>query len=180
GERRCRPGPHGGAVGAGRGHRVPHHRPHHAGGAALPAGGGGAERYALPMHSVVVAQAADETEDAHAEGRPAVWVGGEPVTASRLATVLERPESTNGDAPSGGQIVVVAGLTRRHAFHVDGLVGQRDVVVKGLSRLLPRLDVLAGASVEPDGSILLVLDAPGLIDRARRSRAGFRAVAPAA
>ncbi|HZQ83201.1 MAG TPA: hybrid sensor histidine kinase/response regulator [Acidimicrobiales bacterium] len=141
----------------------------------------GAERYALPMHSVVVAQAADETEDAHAEGRPAVWVGGEPVTASRLAAVLDRPESTNGKGPTGGgQIVVVAGLTRRHAFYVDGLVGQRDVVVKGLSRLLPRLDVLAGASVEPDGSILLVLDAPGLIDRARRSRAGYRAVAPAA
>jgi two-component system chemotaxis sensor kinase CheA len=47
------------------------------------------------------------------------------------------------------------------------LLGQRDVVVKGLGRLLARLDVLAGASVEPDGSILLVLDAPGLIDRAR-------------
>jgi two-component system chemotaxis sensor kinase CheA len=30
--------------------------------------------------------------------------------------------------------------------------------------------VLAGASVEPDGSILLVLDAPGLIDRARATR----------
>jgi two-component system chemotaxis sensor kinase CheA len=42
--------------------------------------------------------------------------------------------------------------------------------VKGLSRLLPRLDVLAGASVEPDGSILLVLDVSGLIDRARLSR----------
>jgi two-component system chemotaxis sensor kinase CheA len=53
---------------------------------------------------------------------------------------------------------------------VGGLVGQRDVAVKGLSRLLPRLDVLAGASVEPDGSILLVLDIPGLIDRARTDR----------
>ncbi|MBV9664950.1 MAG: hybrid sensor histidine kinase/response regulator [Actinobacteria bacterium] len=138
----------------------------------------GQERYALPMHSVVIAQATDETAEAHAEGRPAVWVGGEPIAVSRLADVLDRPGSSNGNgqAAGDGQIVVVAGLTRRHAFHVDGLVGQRDVVVKGLSRLLPRLDVLAGASVEPDGSILLVLDAPGLIEKARRSRATFRAM----
>src|SRR5439155_12724117 len=69
-----------------------------------------------------------------------------------------------------GPIIVVAGLTRRHAFRVGSLIGQRDVAVKGLSRLLPRLDILAGASVEPDGSILLVLDVPGLIDRARTDR----------
>ena len=40
------------------------------------------------------------------------------------------------------------------------LVGQRDVVVKAFSALVPRLDVFAGASIEPDGSILLVLDPP--------------------
>jgi two-component system chemotaxis sensor kinase CheA len=73
---------------------------------------------------------------------------------------------------------VLSGGTRRHAFRVDALVGQRDVVVKGMGRLLPRLDVLAGASVEPDGSILLVLDALGLIERARLTHVpGERVVA---
>jgi two-component system chemotaxis sensor kinase CheA len=46
------------------------------------------------------------------------------------------------------------------------------VVVKDLGRLLPRLALLAGASLEPDGSILLVLDVSGLVDRARWSRSG--------
>jgi two-component system chemotaxis sensor kinase CheA len=66
--------------------------------------------------------------------------------------------------------VVLAGTSHRHAFQVDGLAGQRDVVVKGIGRLLPRLQVIAGASVDPDGSILLVLDAPGLVDRARQTK----------
>jgi CheW-like domain len=52
-------------------------------------------------------------------------------------------------------------MTRRHAFRVDALLGQRNVVVKDLGRLLPRLALLAGASLEPDGSILLVLDVSG-------------------
>src|SRR6185436_9792797 len=75
------------------------------------------------------------------------------------------------DSTKKATVVVLAGVTRMHAFRVDALLGQRDVVVKGLGRLLPRLEVLAGASVEPDGSILLVLDAPGLIDCARRAHA---------
>jgi two-component system chemotaxis sensor kinase CheA len=58
-------------------------------------------------------------------------------------------------------------MTRRHAFRVDALLGQRNVVVKDLGRLLPRLALLAGAALEPDGSILLVLDVSGLVDRAR-------------
>ena len=126
----------------------------------------GARRYAVPMHSVTVSQAFDAAGTTHAEGRPIVWVGGEPVPVSTLAQTLGIEGETRDDGP----VVVVAGVTRRHAFRVDALVGQRDVVVKGLGRLLPRLDVLAGASVEPDGSILLVLDAPGLIDRARLAR----------
>ena len=42
------------------------------------------------------------------------------------------------------------------------------MVVKAFSALVPSLDVFAGASIESDGSVLLVLDPPGLIERSRR------------
>jgi two-component system chemotaxis sensor kinase CheA len=45
-------------------------------------------------------------------------------------------------------------------------------VLKGLSRLLPNLPAVAGASVEPDGRVLVVLDPPGLIQRARQANRG--------
>jgi two-component system chemotaxis sensor kinase CheA len=74
---------------------------------------------------------------------------------------------------------VLADTGRRHAFEVDRLLGQRDVVLKGLSRLLPHLPAVAGASVEPDGSVLVVLDPPGLIQRARQAiRGGTPPAAP--
>lgn len=101
-----------------------------------------------------------------------VWVGGTAIAVSDLEATLWGSLDRNGS--TGGQVVVLTGVTRRHAFRVDTLIGQRDVVVKGMGRLLPRLDILAGASVEPDGSILLVLDAPGLIDRARLARTAHR------
>jgi two-component system chemotaxis sensor kinase CheA len=57
---------------------------------------------------------------------------------------------------------------RRHAFQVDSLVGRREAVINGLSSVLPRLDAVAGTCVEPDGSVLVVLDPPTLVERAHR------------
>jgi two-component system chemotaxis sensor kinase CheA len=89
--------------------------------------------------------------------------------------------ATLGTGPANeGPAVVLSGLATRHAFQVDGLLGQRDVVVKGLGRLVPRLPSVAGASVETDGSILLVLDPVGVVDRARHTRAPVMATPDAA
>ncbi|HET9770201.1 MAG TPA: response regulator, partial [Acidimicrobiia bacterium] len=120
-----------------------------------------AQDFAVPMHSIILATGG-AVEDS-AEGRPLLRLGEQVVPVADLGEVLR-------GEPTDGPVVVLAGVTRRHAFRVEALLGQRDVVVKGLSRLLPRLEVLAGASVEPDGRILLVLDAAGVINRARLSR----------
>jgi two-component system, chemotaxis family, sensor kinase CheA len=127
----------------------------------------GAQRFALPLHRVALARAEGSAEELHAEGRRMIAVDGLPVPVSDLAEVLGGTPARAGS----GTFVVVNGTVGRHAFLVDELVGQRDVVVKGLSALVPRLDVVAGASVEPDGSILIVLDPPGLIERSRRTGA---------
>lgn len=134
--------------------------------------GVGARRFAIPLHSVVVAQADDGSLEAHAEGRPRIWVGDETVPVSSLQATL----GVDGESAEDGPLVVVTSVTRRYAFRVDALLGQRDVVVKGLGGLLPRLSMLAGASVEPDGSILVVLDALGLIDQARLSHVGVERI----
>jgi two-component system chemotaxis sensor kinase CheA len=126
----------------------------------------GGQRFALALHSVVLAQTDDAATQAHAEGRSVIWIDGQPVPVSGLAETMSMAPTE----PQNGPVVVLSGTSHRHAFQVDRLIGQRDVVVKGISRLLSRLEVIAGASVEPDGSILLVLDAPGLVDRARRTK----------
>jgi two-component system chemotaxis sensor kinase CheA len=139
----------------------------------------GGQRFALPFHRVVRSQAFDPSSETRAEGRLMVWVDDQPVPVSTLADVL----GVASAEPANGPIVVLADTSRRHGFQVDRLVGQRDVVLKALSTLLPHLPAVAGASVEPDGGVLLVLDPPGLIQRARhsnRSTAPTVAVAPGA
>lgn len=131
----------------------------------------GNQRFALPFHRVVLTQAHETAREIQAEGRSVVWVDDQPVNVSKLAQTL----GLSGPTPGHGPIVVLTDSTRLHAFQVDRLVGQRDVALKGLSRLLAHLPAVAGASIEPDGSIFAVLDPPGLIQRARQ---GLRAPLP--
>jgi two-component system chemotaxis sensor kinase CheA len=86
------------------------------------------------------------------------------VVVSSLVGALGMPFT----GPAGPVIILESGA-RRHGFQVDALIGQRDVVVKDLGQLLPRLGVVRGASVDPDGAVLVVLDASGLIERAWQS-----------
>lgn len=128
------------------------------------------QRFALPLHRVALATSQATTTLLHAEGRQAIELDGQPVPVFDMAEVLGLPATHTGT----GTYVIVNGTVGRRAFLVDQLVGQRDVVIKGLSALVQRLDVIAGTSIEPDGSILLVLDAAGLIERSRRN--GTRSV----
>ena len=125
----------------------------------------GGQSFALPFHRVLLSQAHDPSKAAHAEGRPVVSVDGHPIPVQNLAETL----GLTGGEGTKGPVVVLADTSRRHAFQVDRLIGQRDVVLKALNPLLSHLPAVAGASVEPDGSVLLVLDPPGLIQRARQA-----------
>jgi two-component system chemotaxis sensor kinase CheA len=123
------------------------------------------QRLAIPIHSVVKVLQASGDAVKHADRRAIVMVDGQPVPVSSLAATLGLGGSANGP------VMVLAGLSRSHAFRIDAILGQRDIVIKGLGELAPRLDVVAGASIEPDGSIIVVLEAARLVDRAQGHRA---------
>jgi two-component system chemotaxis sensor kinase CheA len=122
--------------------------------------------YALPMHSIELVRHASPAEASRSDGRTVLWIKDEPVPLADLGALL-------GGAPypdRSGPAVIINSLFGRYAFRVDRLVAQRDLVIKGLGRLIPRLGLVAGASVEPDGSVLLVLDAAGMIEQATSDR----------
>jgi two-component system chemotaxis sensor kinase CheA len=120
------------------------------------------QRFALSMHAITAILPAGIAER-WAGGRPVVMVGDRSVRVADLAATLGLPSAGRGSGPA----VLLRGHTDEQAFRVDAVLGQRQVVVKALSATLPRLAVIAGASAEPDGSILLVLDPAALIERAR-------------
>lgn len=123
----------------------------------------GEQRFALPLHAVVTAL----PPPAVGRRRDVVRVDGRVVPWWDLGEVLGLPPARQHPSSTGASLVLSDGA-RAAAFGVDRLGDQRNVLVKGPSPLLPRLDAIAGASVELDGSILIVLEPSGLLDRAQR------------
>ncbi len=140
----------------------------------------GGQRYHLPAHATRKILRGGREAEVGLEGGTAVWVGGDAVPVSDLAAALGGPGATE----AGPVLVLEAANGRRHAFRVDAVLGQRDVTVKELGAVAPRSQLVAGASIEADGSVVLVLDPSSLVevaDRRRRGAAhGTPAPAPAA
>lgn len=64
-----------------------------------------------------------------------------------------------------GHVVVVTLGTQQVGFVVDALVGQEEVVIKPLDRMLQGTPGMAGATITSDGGIALILDTPSLLKR---------------
>ena len=65
--------------------------------------------------------------------------------------------------PTEGHVVVVHLGSQQVGFVVDGLVGQEEVVIKPLDKLLQGTPGMAGATITSDGGIALILDTPNLL-----------------
>ena len=65
--------------------------------------------------------------------------------------------------PTEGHVVVVHTGNQQVGFVVDGLIGQEEVVIKPLDKLLQGTPGMAGATITSDGGIALILDTPNLL-----------------
>jgi two-component system chemotaxis sensor kinase CheA len=62
-----------------------------------------------------------------------------------------------------GHVVIVQLGNQQIAFVVDRLIGQEEVVIKPLDRLLHGTPGMAGATITSDGGIALIIDIPSLL-----------------
>ncbi|MFA6596741.1 MAG: chemotaxis protein CheA [Ignavibacteriaceae bacterium] len=62
-------------------------------------------------------------------------------------------------------IVVVGVAEKRFGLKVDGLVGQKEVVIKSLGNYLGNIEGIAGSTIMGDGTIVMILDINELINK---------------
>jgi two-component system chemotaxis sensor kinase CheA len=115
------------------------------------------QSFALPLHRIVRMLESQTVQ--LVSGRMLAIIDGQAVPVSDLATLLGLPRA------EGGPWVLLGTADDPHAFQVETVLQKRDVVVRGLTGRLRELKTVSGACIEPNGSILLVLDVPTLIER---------------
>ena len=64
-----------------------------------------------------------------------------------------------------GHVVILSVGTQRIGFVVDQLVGQEEVVIKPLGKMLQGTPGMSGATIPGDGRIALILDVPSMLKR---------------
>ncbi len=115
----------------------------------------GDERYAIPVSGVVETLGLATADRHEVAGVPVVARSGRTMPLVDLGGVL----AVEGDRdPRVAVVVQHGGVGDLLAFAVDELEGEREVVVKELGSFLGRLPTVAGATIDGDGSVVLVLD----------------------
>ncbi|MEN8719956.1 MAG: Hpt domain-containing protein, partial [Oceanococcaceae bacterium] len=106
--------------------------------------------------------------------------GGVSYEVHPLARVLGSAATTEEMVPEGGYVPVLflqvggeSGGGRRFAAVVDHLLGTREVVAKSVGRHVASVPGIAGASIQPDGRVVVILDVADLIlDAEKRALRG--------
>ena len=120
------------------------------------------QSFALPLQGIVRMLEAQHVQVV--SGRRLAVVDGRAIPVSDLAALLGLPSAEEGPW------VLLGTAETSHAFQVETVLRKRDVVVRGLTGRLRDLKSVSGASIEPNGSILLVLDVQNLLERANSLR----------
>jgi two-component system chemotaxis sensor kinase CheA len=117
----------------------------------------GGQLFGLPLHRILRMLEAQNVQVV--SGKNLAVIDGHAVPVSDLASLLGLPSA------GVGPWVLLGPAETPHAFQVETVVQKRDVVVRGLTGRLRDLKAVSGACIEPNGSILLVLDISTLIER---------------
>ena len=122
------------------------------------------QTFALPLASVNEIFHMDLTKTNIVDGQECVSIRNTAIPIFFLKRWLVKNPS-DGDKPEESHVVIVSVGTQRVGFVVDQLIGQEEVVIKPLGKMLHGTPGMAGATITGDGTIALILDVPSMLKR---------------
>jgi two-component system chemotaxis sensor kinase CheA len=123
--------------------------------------------YAVPLGSVVEITRAVEADIHRVDDHEVLQLRDQVLTLVRLQK-LSRQGATGADKKLF--IVVIAFADRKFGLVVDRLVGEEELVIKAMDDHLVQTDLVSGASILGDGTVVLILNVSAVVDRLARSR----------
>ncbi|MCC5855584.1 MAG: chemotaxis protein CheA [Idiomarina sp.] len=124
----------------------------------------GQQAFALPLATVSEIINLDLELTNTVDGQLTMIVRDKAIPLFYLNKWLNKTQDPNFKKDEGHVVVVQLG-TQQVGFVVDALIGQEEVVIKPLDRMLQGTPGMAGATITSDGGIALILDIPSLLKR---------------
>ena len=122
------------------------------------------QAFAFPLVNVNEIFHLDLSQTNVVDGQEVVVVREKPIPLFYLKRWLVKGENY-AQVDESAHVVVVSVGNKKVGFVVDQLIGQEEVVIKPLGKMLHGTAGMAGATITGDGRIALILDIPSMLTR---------------
>ncbi|MCK4711137.1 MAG: chemotaxis protein CheA, partial [Gammaproteobacteria bacterium] len=123
----------------------------------------GPRKFALPLSIVDEIFELSTKKISIVDGKEVVLNRGKAPPIFHLRKWLLRGADTDTDLESDPHVIMTRVGNSSVGFVVDQVIGQEEVVIKPLDKLLQGLPGMAGSTITGDGNIAIILDIPGLL-----------------
>ena len=116
----------------------------------------GSEKYAIPLNSIKEIIKITPDQIKNVQKQDVVLLRNTVIPIVKLGEILEVPEDDK--EKKNLTVVIVKKGEKLSGFLVDSLIGQQEIVIKSLGKLLSGIKSIAGATILGDGNVALILD----------------------
>jgi two-component system, chemotaxis family, sensor kinase CheA len=131
----------------------------------------GGRLFAVPISSVVEITRITDSEIHRVDRREVLRLREQVLTLVRLNTLsqIHAVEVPQDGKKKRNFVIVIGAAEKRFGLIVDNLVGEEELVIKALPSEIISSDLVSGASILGDGTVVLILNVPAVLARLSRA-----------
>ncbi len=122
----------------------------------------GAEKYAIPLGSIREIVNIKPAELRMVRNQEVIFLRDMVIPVVRLDRMFSVPGIVSDSEKKNLTCVIVKKGDKQSAFIVDNLIGQQEIVIKSLGKILAGVKFIAGATILGDGNVALIIDVNSL------------------
>jgi two-component system chemotaxis sensor kinase CheA len=129
----------------------------------------GGRLFAVPLSSVVEITRIAHQEIHRVDQREVLRLRDQILTLVRLEHLSKLRSIETQPAKKKSFVIVIGAAEKRFGLLVDSLVGEEELVIKALPSEIVSSDLVSGASILGDGTVVLILNVPAILTRLSRA-----------
>jgi two-component system, chemotaxis family, sensor kinase CheA len=129
----------------------------------------GGRLFAVPLSSVVEISRVNEQEIHRVDQREVLRLREQILTLVRLDQLSHLRVVEAEPKKKKHFVIIIGAAEKRFGLVVDSMVGEEELVIKALPSDIVASDLVSGASILGDGTVVLILNVPAVLSRLSRS-----------
>jgi two-component system chemotaxis sensor kinase CheA len=127
--------------------------------------------FAVPLSSVVEITRITDSDIHRVDQREVLRLREQILTLVRLNSLsqIHAVAAPDGKKKKRNFVIVIGAAEKRFGLVVDTLVGEEELVIKALPTEIISSDLVSGASILGDGTVVLILNVPAVLSRLSRA-----------